>query len=70
MDIQYFNCPNCGKPIAFDAWEDIFDTSVDTIGGHYIEYAAYCCPHCGAGDIVAKICYSLKFEKYEFQRED
>lgn len=70
MDKQYFNCPDCGNPIAFDAWEDIFDTSVDTLGGHYIEYAAYCCPHCDAGDIVAKIHYSLKFEKCEFERED
>ena len=55
MDKQYFNCPDCGAPIAFDDWEDIFDTSVDTLGGHYIEYAAYCCSHGGAGDIVAKI---------------
>jgi hypothetical protein len=70
MNSQYFNCPDCGKPIAFDDWEDIFDTSVDTLGGHYIEYAAYCCSHCGACDIVAKIYYSLKFEKCEFERED
>lgn len=67
MDKQHFNCPNCGKPIAFDEWEDIFDTSVDTLGGHYIEYAAYCCPHCDTGDIVAKIHYSLKFEKCELE---
>ena len=70
MNNQYFNCPDCGKPIAFDDWDDIFDTSVDTLGGHYIEYAAYRCPHCDAGDIVAKIYYSLKFEKCEFERED
>lgn len=62
---QYFNCPDCGKPIAFDEWEDIFDTCVDTLGGEYIEYAAYSCSHCGAGDITAKVRYSLKFQKYE-----
>ena len=65
MDKQHFNCPDCGKPIAFDAWEDIFDTSVDTLGGHYIEYTAFCCPHCERDDICVKIHYSLKFEKVE-----
>ena len=65
MDKQHFYCPDCGKLIAFDDWEDIFDTSVDTLGGHYIEYAAFCCPHCERDDICVKIHYSLKFEKVE-----
>ena len=25
MGKRYFNCPDCGKPIAFDSWDDIFD---------------------------------------------
>lgn len=70
MDKQYFNCPDCGTPIAFDAWEDIFDTSADTLNGHYIEYVAYSCPQCGAGDIVAEIHYTLKFEKVLMEREN
>lgn len=66
MNKQFFPCPECEKPIAFDNWGDIYDTSVDTLNGIYIEYAAYECPHCGAGDITAKIHYSLKFKKVEF----
>ena len=23
-------CPDCGKEIPFDAWDDVFDTSADT----------------------------------------
>ena len=65
MDKQHFYCPDCGEPIAFDDWEDVFDTSVDTLGGHYIEYTAFCCPHCERDDICVEVHYSLKFEKVE-----
>ena len=61
MDKQHFNCPDCGAPIAFDSYEDIFDTSVDTLGGHYIEYTAFCCPHCERDDISVKIHYNLPY---------
>lgn len=67
---QYFNCPDCGKPITFDAWEDIIDTSVDTVNGHYIKYVTYCCPHCNKNNITAKIYYSLKFEKHKIIWEE
>lgn len=64
---QHFECPDCGAHIGFDDWDDIFDTMVDTLGGKYIEYAAYACPNCGAGDLVAKVHYTLKFEKVEVE---
>ena len=67
MGKRYFNCPDCGKPIAFDSWDDIFDTTTDTLNGEYIEYAAFCCPHCERDDISVKIHYSLKFEKIEIK---
>lgn len=58
-------CPDCGKEIPFDAWDDVFDTSVDTINGEYIEYTCYTCPDCGK-EFTAKIYYSVKFNKISY----
>ena len=66
MVTQFFPCPDCGKPIPFDSYDDIFDTSVDTLNGEYIERAAYTCPHCMNEydePIVAAIHYTLKFKE-------
>ena len=70
MDKQYFNCPHCGGAIVVDSWDDIFDTSADTINGTYTEYAAYTCPHCKRyvnDAIVVSIHYDLKFNRVEIE---
>jgi len=63
MNKHFFKCPHCGEPIASDSYDDIFDASVDTTNGHYIEFAVYYCPHCHSEDIVAENHYTLKFDK-------
>ena len=61
---QHVICP-CGKEIPFDAWDDVFDTSVDTLGGEYIEYTCYTCLDCGK-EFTAKIHYTVKFNKISY----
>ena len=58
-------CPDCGKEIAFDAWDDVFDTSADTLSGEYIEHTCYTCPDCGK-EFTAKIHYTVKFNKIPY----
>ena len=58
-------CPDCGKEIPFDAWDDVFDTSADTLSGEYIEHTCYTCPDCGR-EFTAKICYTVKFNKISY----
>lgn len=70
MDKLYFNCPECGEQIAADSYDDIFDVSIDYENGHYIEFAAYYCPHCYSGDIVAENHYTLKFDKIVVLEEE
>ena len=58
-------CPKCGKKIPFDAWDDVFDTTADTLSGEYIEHTAYACPDCEE-EFTAKIHYSLKYNKVTY----
>ena len=56
-------CPKCGQCIAFDDFDDCYDTEYDACGGIFIERCAYTCPICGKEEITAEIYYEMKFKK-------
>lgn len=58
-------CPECKTEIPFDMYDDVFDTSADTLSGRYIEHTAYTCPECDC-EFTAQIHYTMKFEKVAY----